>query len=71
MEKQISDCPKCKKKYGWYEKRIQWGEQYYEANGEPSHYCDTNGRGGLRKYCSECNTDITKCVSDTPNSRIS
>lgn len=66
METQTQDCPTCKAKYGWWEKRQQSYGQYFLPNGVASHATDGHGvgRGGRRKYCYECNRDITACVSN-------
>jgi hypothetical protein len=63
---QTKPCPQCKEAHGWWERRQQSYKQYYVANGDPSHASDGEGvgRGGRRKYCYECNRDITDCVSD-------
>lgn len=63
-EKQVKPCPKCKKVLGWREKRVIRGDQYFDADGTPSHFVDSTGRGGVRKYCYECDRDITKCIGE-------
>ena len=59
--KQVKPC-KCGQKAGWFEKRVHYGEQYFDENGNASHWVDTNSRGGLRAYCSECGRDITNLI---------
>lgn len=62
--RQIKDCPKCKRKAGWWEKRVSYYHQYHTAEGEPDFASDGfRGLGGARKFCYDCNRDITKCVS--------
>ena len=62
--KQTAPCPKCGNTYGWWEKRCQSYFQYFDEIGKPTHSADgeTMGRGGKRKFCSECNKDITDLI---------
>jgi len=66
MPIQLHDCPKCKTKHGWWEKRQQSYEQYYLPDGTSSHATDGNsvGRGGVRKFCFECNRDISDLIGE-------
>lgn len=67
MAKQTAPCPGCKEAVGWWEKRVTSWAQYYMANGKVSHASDnldSNGRGGRRKFCYNCNRDITKLIQD-------
>jgi hypothetical protein len=48
---------------GWYEKRVCKYTQIFEADGKPFDAGDmTRVRGGDRRYCNECNRDITEQV---------
>jgi len=60
--KQIKPCPWCGNKSGWFEKHVTSGQQYFYADGQPSHFCDEYTRGGKRKYCADCNRDITSII---------
>ena len=61
---QIKDCPKCKAKKGWFEKRTMSYEQYFDASGDPSHMADDRRTsGGKRKYCFDCRKDITDKIN--------
>lgn len=62
MSNQLSACSKCKAKNGWYEKRVHYGLQFFDSDGTPSHWVDGNSRGGKRKFCYECDKDITNKV---------
>ena len=66
-KRQTSECPHCKEAHGWFEKRQHSFEQYYTRLGDPCFAEDSSsslGRGGIRKYCFECQRDITKCVNE-------
>lgn len=63
--KMIKPCTNCGYQNGWFEKIQHSYEQYYDENGEATHAADSGrakGRGGRRKYCYECRTDITRLV---------
>ena len=63
--KQLNDCPTCGASHGWFTVRRHSYEQYYDANGEPSHAADRGiGIGGKRQYCAECGYDITACIGE-------
>lgn len=64
MSRQIKDCPKCKAKIGWWEARCQSWQQYFNADGKPSHAADSHshGRGGKVKRCYNCDQIITNCI---------
>lgn len=66
-KEQIAPC-RCGKLAGWFEKRIVAYEQFYLPDGEASHASDIllAHRGGVRKYCFECNRDITKLIVEKP-----
>jgi hypothetical protein len=63
---QTKPCPRCGHKHGWWEKRQYHYSQCYDARGIPT-YAEGRGSGGIvgsRKYCMECNKDITSCISE-------
>ena len=63
MSKQVKPCPRCKAILGWFENRVLYGDQFFDADGSASHFSDKGvSRGGRRKYCYECERDITTCV---------
>lgn len=64
--KQLAVCPRCNDMHGWYEKRQQSYQQYFDASSNATHAADGggNGRGGKRKYCSECGKDITDRIGE-------
>lgn len=60
---QVAPCPRCGHLGGWYEKRVCKYTQIFEADGEAFDATDmTRVRGGDRRYCNECNRDITEQV---------
>lgn len=62
--KQVLDCPNCKAKHGWWEKRMSMHHQSFNPQGV-SDYCDINQSwGGKIKRCTECNRNITNCVKE-------
>ena len=61
--KQVAPCPRCRGMGGWYEKRVCKYTQIFEADGKPFDAGDmTRVREGDRRYCIECNRDITEQV---------
>lgn len=70
MIRQIKDCPNCKEMRGWYEKLLQSYHQYYLSDGKASHAVENNTQGGHRKYCYECNRDITNCVGQIGSGEV-
>jgi len=61
----ITKRPVCGSELGYYEKLVQSYAQHYTFNGEPFTAGDaTHIQGGKRKYCSECDTDITKYINN-------
>ncbi len=63
---QTKPCPRCGHKHGWWTKRQYHYAQYHDADGNPTHAEDrgTGGIVGSKKYCFECNKDITSCISE-------
>lgn len=59
---QTKECPSCKKIIGWFEKVRTSYRQYYNPNGEGSNTSEGVTHGGTRKYCFDCNRDITDLV---------
>ncbi len=59
----MTECPKCGCDGGYYEKRIQYGEQYFDWDGTPCHYVEQQTYGGKRTYCADCGKDITKAIA--------
>ncbi len=56
----IMRCPKCKGTMGYYEKIIMSYQQYFTFNGDIDFASEnTRIKGGKRKYCAECDRDIT------------
>ena len=63
MSQQIKPCQRCAKTDGWFEKRVTAWRQYYDEAGEPTHIAeDRRIRGGVRKFCINCNADITNKI---------
>ena len=62
--RQIKNCPNCNATYGWFEKRVHYGNQYYEEDGQASHFDEGNTTGGKRKFCAQCSKDITSLIAD-------
>lgn len=57
-----TQCPKCGGVSGYYDRTIQSHEQQYRFDGVPDN-CEVQYiRGGTRKYCSDCDADITGFV---------
>jgi len=74
MRQQVEPCPKCGGRHGWYEKLICKYEQHYSADGIADEASTIERvRGGERRYCLNCQKDITdqiKMVSlSAPGSR--
>jgi hypothetical protein len=59
---QVEPCPKCKALAGWYEHRRQSGRAYFYTTGEITHYVEGHTWHGPRKYCVECDRDITHLI---------
>lgn len=56
-------CPKCRGKSGYYHVSIQRHIQSNYFNHKPMN-CDVEFvRGGTKKYCSDCDRDITDFVA--------
>lgn len=68
MQYQAKPCQRCGNLEGWYEKRITYRDQFFDANGV-AFSSEGNGElGGKRKYCVQCDADITnKIQSNNPN----
>jgi hypothetical protein len=58
-------CPKCHGHAGYYEKWVEVRTYFYTFQGEGEGEADDPSaiNGGKRKYCQECNADITKRLS--------
>ncbi|MDU4254568.1 hypothetical protein [Pseudomonas sp.] len=60
---QVASCPRCNLLSGWYEKRVCKYRQIFDPDGTPF---DTSNMerisGGARRYCIECDRDITELV---------
>lgn len=60
---QLKPCPKCKAKHGWFEKLICKYEQHYCADGTvDSATTIERVRGGERRFCCQCERDISDLV---------
>ena len=62
-KRQIKKCS-CGRKDGWCEHLVHSGLQYYDENGFVLSWEGTTTRGGKRKYCMQCDRDITRLVRD-------
>ncbi len=57
----MTECPKCKSDEGYYEQMVVSFTQEIDFDGEPIDASEFQRvRGGKRKYCLNCNKDITK-----------
>lgn len=60
----LTKCPKCNLDTGYYIKYIVSMKQCYTFKHVPDGFFEElPHRGGTRKYCQECNKDITKHVN--------
>jgi len=57
--KQESPCKYCNKKHGFYEKKVRYFKENFNADGVYNSHEITKVTGGIRKYCRECHGDIT------------
>lgn len=62
---QVTAC-RCGKIHGWWERRVQNYRLVFHADGTFADAAgldeDTYERGGVRKFCAECDRDITDRV---------
>ncbi len=56
--KQVSPCPKCRRKIGWH--ILREIEEGFNENGEPIESGD--GKDPARKTCRHCGFDITPII---------
>ena len=59
---QLLDCPKCKAKCGWSERRITYRTQHFNKDGFGDSSEADKEYGGKVKRCLNCNRIITKCI---------
>ncbi len=55
----MNKCPRCGSTL-YYEKHRKTYKQYFNWDGTVSHASDGKNYGGKRKYCGECDLDVTK-----------
>ena len=55
-------CPKCGESAGFYDLSLHKHQQSYTFAGEADNCEVTFSRGGKRKFCNECDADITAYV---------
>ena len=56
-------CPKCHGVNGYVERVVMSGSDHFDFSGEKVGLGDIKYvQGGKRKYCADCNKDITKFV---------
>lgn len=58
----MEKCPKCGSEGGYYEKQIKYYTQYFYWDGSVSHASDGKNYGGTRRYCVDCDKDVTKYI---------
>ena len=57
----LTACPVCKSNGGYAERMIMSSEHYFEFDGTANWGSESHHvRGGKRKYCVDCGSDITK-----------
>jgi hypothetical protein len=62
-KEKIDECPFCGSPDGYYDKNIVSYLQYFDFEGNPVLASENNHiKGGKRKYCADCERDITKDI---------
>lgn len=59
MIEQHEDCPNCRAFKGWWSNVVKPSMVFHEANGEIK---ERRVYEGTKKYCVECDFDITECI---------
>lgn len=62
-KRELIKCPKCGGSSGYYHKYIQSHTQFIGFDGKSLDNSAEVVRGGTKKYCTDCERDITQFVA--------